>query len=332
MARMSDDALREQLGQRRDNLQHAITRVGREDQLVQLLREVDVALEKVNNGTYGLCETCHDAIEEERLAVNPLIRNCLDHLTAAEQRMLEYDLDLAYQVQAALLPKQGPISRSWVAAHHYEPAGSVSGDYLDILVSDASTDAFLFLVGDVTGKGVAASILMSNLHAIFRTLSRTPTPLGRLLEQANRLFCEGTTSRYFATIVCGQVAPDGSIEFATAGHPPALLLSASGVQTIDASGVPLGMFCSSTYRSAYRTIEPGDTLVLYSDGLTEARNAADHEYGLDRLAALVSGLRADSPDRIVEAVVRDLKAFRGASSKLDDLTLLVLQRSRPAAE
>jgi sigma-B regulation protein RsbU (phosphoserine phosphatase) len=332
MAKMSDDSLREQLGKRRDNLQHAIARVGREDQLVELLREVDVALEKVNSGTYGLCETCHDPIEEERLAVNPLIRNCLDHLTAAEQRMLEYDLDLAYQVQAALLPKQGSISRSWTAAHHYEPAGSVSGDYLDILVSDASRDAFLFLVGDVTGKGVAASILMSNLHAIFRTLSRTPAPLGRLLEQANRLFCEGTTSRYFATLACGQVAPDSSIEFATAGHPPPLLLTASGTQRIDAAGVPLGMFCSSTYRSVHRTTEPGDTLVLYSDGLTEARDAADHEYGLDRLAALVSGLRGESPGRIVEAVVRDLKTFRGASSKLDDLTLLVLQRSGPAAE
>ena len=327
MERASADVLREQLGQRRESLQQAISQVGREDQLVGLLREVDAALERVNNGTYGKCETCHDSIEEERLLVNPLIRNCLDHLTATEQRMLEYDLDLAYQVQTALLPKQGPVSRSWTAAYFYEPAGSVSGDYLDILVSDPSRDAFLFLVGDVTGKGVAASILMSNLHAIFRTLTRTSVPLGRLLEQANRLFCEGTTSRYFATIACGLVRGDEDVEVAAAGHPSPILLGLDGVTSIDSTGVPLGMFCATSYQSREVRIAPGDSLLLYTDGLTEARDAADHEYGLDRLVGLLAGLRSLSPDQIVGAIVQDLKSFRGKSKKLDDLSLLVLQRS-----
>jgi len=328
MERLSNDELREQLGKRRDGLQESIARVGREEELLALLREVDAALEKIDTGTYGLCETCHDPIEDDRLAVNPLIRNCLDHLTAAEQRMLEYDLDLAHQVQSALLPKQGSISRSWTAAHYYEPAGSVSGDYLDILVSDPLRDSFFFLVGDVTGKGVAASILMSNLHAIFRTLTRTPASLAHLLEQANRLFCEWTTSRYFATLASGKVTDNGIIEFASAAHPPPLLLSASGVRTLDATGLPLGMFCSATYHAIQHPVEAGDTLVLYTDGLTEARDAADREYGLDRLSKLLAGLRSESPERIVRAVVRDLQTFRGASGKLDDLSLLVLQRNR----
>jgi len=332
MERLSNDELREQLGTRRDSLQAAIARVGRGEELIALLREVDAALEKIDNGTYGLCETCHESIEEERLAVDPLIRNCLDHLTAAEQRMLEYDLDLAHQVQSALLPKQGRISRSWTAAHYYEPAGSVSGDYLDILVSDPLRDSFFFLVGDVTGKGVAASILMSNLHAIFRTLTRTPASLAHLLEQANRLFCEWTTSRYFATLASGRVTGDGTIEFASAAHPPPLLLTASGVRTLDATGLPLGMFCSATYHAIQHPVDPGDTLVLYTDGLTEARDASDCDYGLDHLSRLLAGIRREPPEQIVRAVVRDIQTFRGTSGKLDDLSLLVLQRNRLPAE
>jgi sigma-B regulation protein RsbU (phosphoserine phosphatase) len=300
---MNGDNLRSQLSDRRKQLQSAVSRFGRSDHFANLLREVDDALAKLDKHTFGLCETCGDSIEEERLAVDPLLRNCLDHLTTSEQRVLEHDLDLAYQVQSGLLPKQGAHLGGWSIVYHYEAAGPVSGDYLDIVPLQHEPGSFLFLMGDVTGKGVAAAILMSQLHAIFRSLSRSRLPVGELLEQANRLFCEGTTSRYFATLVFGKISSNGDVEISNAGHCSPALVRASELKTIAPTALPLGMFCQGAFASRTVATEPGDRIVLYSDGLTEARNKEDEFYGLD-----------------------DLKAFRSGAERLDDLTIMILGR------
>ena len=182
--------LRDQLQDRRGRLMGAIRTTVPDDSLRTLLHEVDAALEKFENGTYGLCETCHDAIEPDRLKVNPLLRNCLDHLTRAEQQVLEQDLDLAFQVQSNLLPLQGLNAAGWITAYHYEPAGPVSGDYCDLIIPETGEGELYFFLGDATGKGIAASLLMANLHAIFRSLTATRLPLVQLISQGNRLFCE----------------------------------------------------------------------------------------------------------------------------------------------
>ena len=327
MVTYSEDALRAQLADRRQNLKEAIDGAGRSDQLLHLLQEVDTALEKVNKGTYGLCEECHEPIEEDRLMVDPFIRNCLPHLTEAEQRVLQYDLDLASQVQTRLLPKKGFATGAWNTAYYYQPAGAVSGDYVDLLGTEGEQECFFFVVGDVTGKGVAASILMSQLHAIFRSLTSSKTAVGRLLEQANRLFCEGTTSRYFASIVCGQATNTGELEISNAGHPPAILLQESGVRTISSAGVPLGMFCHGVYPSTKIATRPGDTLVLYTDGLTEARNKTNEDYNEPRLLALLQQSTDHAPADLVKVLVDDLSAFRSGADVLDDLAILVLRRN-----
>lgn len=324
---MANEDIRSQLTERRNSLESAMRRMGSSAQLVHLLREVDVALGKLNKGTYGICETCGEAIEQERLTIDPLIRNCLDHLTASEQRVLEHDLDLAYQVQSALLPKRGATLGPWNVTYHYEPAGPVSGDYLDIVPLRDDPGSFLFLMGDVTGKGVAAAILMSQLHAIFRSLSRSKLPLGELLNQANRLFCEGTTSRYFATIVCGKVSTDGDLEVSNAGHCSPVILRPEGVQTIGSTALPLGMFCEGAFASATIRTAPGDKIVVYTDGLIEARNARDELYGEERLLSLLKRKTDLPPDQILKECLDDLQAFRGQSPKLDDTAVMILSRS-----
>jgi sigma-B regulation protein RsbU (phosphoserine phosphatase) len=300
--------------------------VGQSDQLLHLLEEVDAALEKIQKGSYGLCEVCNESIEEDRLEVDPLLKNCLPHLTEAEQRLLSYDLDLASQVQSKLLPKRGFATNAWDTAYYYQPAGAVSGDYVDIMGADGSEGCFCFVVGDVTGKGVAASILMSNLHAIFRSLTTSSVSVGPLLEQANRLFCEGTTSRYFATIVVGQATSSGALEISNAGHPAPVLIQGNRVQTIPSEGVPIGMFCRGVYASTKLETAPGDTLVLYTDGLTEARNLSDEEYGEARLLSLLEKVNSLSPTDLVKALVADVKAFRSGAQVLDDTAILVLRR------
>lgn len=334
-----DDALRKQLLTRRERLHAAmapearphdnVANIGR---LHELIREVDSALERMQAGTFGICETCHDAIENDRLLVDPLCRNCLDHLSPAEQRALERDLDLAFQVQRGLLPKVGLGTDGWTLAYHYEPAGPVSGDYCDWIVG--LNGGAHFFVGDVTGKGVAASMLMAQLHAIFRSLAAaTPSP-AELLAKANRIFCEGTLSSYFATVVGGRIGNGGEVEISNAGHCLPLHVHArSGtrsegakIASVPSTGLPLGIFCDTDYSSQKLTLEKGDSLVLYSDGLTEAFNHSREQYGTPRLSSLLQQQCALPPQDLLAAMLEDLQKFRSGAAKTDDLTIMIIRR------
>src|SRR6267142_5819422 len=160
--------LREQLIERREKLQTAASAFHRPAELTRLLEEVDAALHRMDIGVYGLCEVCHDPVETERLLADPLTRFCLGDLTPHEQRALEDDLQLAAEIQTGLLPKHDKKVDGWEVAYYYRPAGVVSGDYCDFI--DGDNQSLHFVLGDVSGKGVAASMLMAHLHAMFRTL------------------------------------------------------------------------------------------------------------------------------------------------------------------
>src|SRR5260370_13959493 len=124
--------LRPELQHRRERLHEALHSPAASASISQLLTDVDTALSRIDQGTFGLCEMCHDTIEAERLLADPLVRFCLDHLTNAEQRALESDLSLAAPNQRALLPKPGLAPAGWDARYHYQPAGMVSGSYCDL--------------------------------------------------------------------------------------------------------------------------------------------------------------------------------------------------------
>lgn len=319
-----DAVLRQQLLVRREKLRTALSGTPGPEPLVRLLQELDAALERMEAGTYGLCETCHEGIESERLLADPLCRNCLDHLSAAEQRTLERDLDLAFQIQTGLLPRPGHAAAGWTMAYHYEPAGPVSGDYCDLIgLEDGSG---LFLLGDVTGKGVAASLLMAHLHATFRSLTHTTHRVDELVTRANRIFCEGTPTSHFATLVCGWLGRDGAVEICNAGHPYPLHVQEGRVSRIESTGLPLGLFCDGAYTSRRLTLAPGDSLVLYSDGLSESLNESSEEYGIDRLAAWLPGRRALAAPALVEGLLAEAGRFRARAPRTDDLTVMVLRR------
>lgn len=314
---------RDQLLDRRQKLETAAATLGRPDEVTRLLQEVDAALTRMNAGTFGLCATCHEAIEPDRLLTDPLTQFCLDHLTPVEQRALQQDLDLASRIQRELLP--GPDVRldGWEVAYHYQPAGPVSGDYCDLIPGNA--DQGYFLIGDVAGKGVAAAMLMSHLSAMLRTLITIGLPLSQLMERANRVFCESTLPTHYATLVCGRASSSGEIEICNAGHPPPLLVHAGEIIRLDATGLPIGMFCSERFSSRIVQLARGDTLLLYTDGLLEAQNAIGVEYGIERLAALAAAANRQ-PKVVVDACLRDLAGFRGVPGVDDDLTILAIGR------
>ncbi|MGE5199694.1 MAG: PP2C family protein-serine/threonine phosphatase, partial [Rhodospirillaceae bacterium] len=183
-------ALREQLSVRRRQLDAVIASGIAQPPLQALLNEVDEALARVDAGSFGLCDACHDPIETDRLLADPLVRLCLDHLTRSEASALERDLELARKVQESLLPSSPYDSSAWRMAYQYRPAGIVSGDLCDV-VSGCGGDRY-FLLGDAAGKGVAASMLMTQMHGIFRALIPAGLPLGLLVERASGLLCDST--------------------------------------------------------------------------------------------------------------------------------------------
>ena len=287
MPGVTDPYLREQLEKRRAQLKTNIAVIPADDAeaaapLLDLLQEVDSAVERMDNGTYGICEACHDTLGSERLINDPLAQMCLDCLTGEEQRALERDLELASRIQRGLLPQTDTRFQDWRIHYQYKPAGVVSGDYCDVIPSSTGDGKVIFLLGDVTGKGVAASLLMTHLHAMFRSLAGIGLELDKLVEMVNRLFCESTIAGQYATLVCGRIGSDGEVEIASAGHFPALLVSKTGVRRIEATGLPLGMFTTSSYAVRRARLEPDDSLLLYTDGISEARDPSGSEYGIER--------------------------------------------------
>ena len=316
--------LHEQLVDRQRKLQAAIATPDAE--ITRLLKEVDAALSRMESGTYGICESCHEPIETERLLVDPLLRFCLPHLTPAQQRAFEEDLNLAWQIQRGLLPARDFVSGKWKAAYHYEPAGPVSGDYCDLVAT--GDGGVYFILGDVAGKGVAASMLMVHLHAMFRTLISLGLPLQNLVNRASRVFCESTPTGHYATLVCGHATSSGEVEICNAGHLPPLLISDGSIRAIDATGLPLGLFCDEQFSTANVHLAPGDKLLLYTDGLSEAQNDSGIEYGTERLMQLAGGWSAVSPEDIITSCRADVFAFVGGAQKTDDLTVLAVQHSK----
>ena len=327
MPDLTETFLRDQLLARRQKLVVAAHAPGLERGIAGLLSEVDAALARMDAGTYGLCDECHETIETDRLLADPLVRLCLDHLSENQRRALEQDLELAGQLQRGLLPEANLRFGGWTASYHYQPLGLVSGDYCDLVArANGSTDLF-FALGDVSGKGVAASLLMSQLHAIFRTLTATGLSSQTLVERASHIFCETTMSTFFATIICGRADSSGEIELCNAGHCPALVTRRGNVTRLEATGVPIGMFCNGRYSTQKVRLAAGETLFLYTDGVSEARSYADEEFGESRLVEFVAKRSHLWPEALIRACLDDLSAFRSGRPLLDDLTIMAIQRA-----
>ncbi len=325
MATVIDVAMRDQLLDRRQRLETAVVALDDETQLRHLLEDVDAALARMDVGTFGMCEVCHDPVEAERLIADPLVSVCLGCLSPKQKRALEEDLELAAQIQAGLLPCRDLKYDGWQVSYHYEAASLVSGDYCDLVTADDGS--LYFMHGDVAGKGVAASLMMSHLHAMFRSLIPIGLSLERLVERASRIFCESTLSTHYATLVCGRADKTGGVEICNAGHLPPLLITRGEATLIEATGLPLGIFCNEEFTSTRLQMRAGDTLFLFTDGLSESRDPLGAEYETERLRQLLCRQHELLPGALIEASLRDLSDFCAGTPKHDDLTVMALRRN-----
>lgn len=317
-----DSVLREQLLERKGKLEEIRPQTGSDPDLTRLLNEVDAALARFEKGTYGLCDVCHAPIEAERLMADPLIRLCLGDLTQKELDRIQDDLFLAAEIQKGLLPTAAVSGEFWSVDFAYQPAGIVSGDYVDLIRQNG---VVYFILGDVSGKGMAASILMSNLHAMFRALIPLDLPLCDLVMRANSLFCESTLANQYATLICGKLNRTGELEFCNAGHLPPMVVGGSRTVQLESSGLPLGMFCDSSFAATCAKLSRGETLLLFSDGVTEANSETGEEFGLSRLIDAISVNAVAEPSELLTQGVAAINGFRGNAVRNDDISMLALK-------
>jgi sigma-B regulation protein RsbU (phosphoserine phosphatase) len=328
MAAAEMSFLHNQLEERKRRLESVVALTPEDANLEALLREVDSALDRLASGTYGLCEACHDTVERDRLLADPLIRYCLDHLTGHERAALQRDLDLASELQRGLLPPADLKVDGWETSYHYAPLGPVSGDYCDLYPYNGQ---LFFMLGDVSGKGVAASMGMTQLHALFRSLIGMGLPLAEIVGHINCFLCGSGLAGQYATLVCGRAntggdAELGNIELFNAGHLPVIAVEQGNVRLLESTGFPLGMFREASFTSSCLQLNADGLLFLFTDGLSEAQGD-DGEYGIERLTNLVRRLAACCAADVVSACLEDLRCFAGANPGVDDVTLLAIRHA-----
>jgi len=310
-----------QLRERKGRLESVIAATPGDANLQALLHEVDSALDRFAAGTYGLCDSCHESIERDRLLADPLIRYCLDHLTKHERAALQRDLDLASELQRGLLPPRDLRVGTWETNYHYAPLGPVSGDYCDLF---PAKEQLYFMLGDVSGKGVAASMRMTQLHALFRSLIGMGLPLAEIVEHINGFLCESGISGQYATLVCGRAEPGGEVELFNAGHLPVIAVQKGKPQLLESTGFPVGMFRDAAFTPVRVLLGGDDMLFLFTDGVSEA-DGGDGEYGVERIVNLLCRNTPCCAGDAVSACLEDLRAFVGTQPGTDDVTLLALR-------
>lgn len=301
-----------------------------EGRISELLRRVDAALGRVEVGDWARCAVCRDPFSASTLQADPLRAVCLECLSAEDRAALERDLRAASRTQRALLPPPVLARAGWELAHLWEPKGVVSGDHVDLIAPEDGEGPLHLILGDVAGKGVAASLLQSHLHALFRALAPGGQALPDLVARANALFAEATSAASYATLLALRLGRDGDLAMVNAGHPRPLLAGRRGVRPVEGGGLPLGLFAGSAYEARGLRLEPGQTLVLYTDGWTEGA-VEDEEFGIGRAAAAVRRASHLPLAELLRSCRAELDAFLGAAPRGDDLTLVALRWTGRAA-
>jgi serine phosphatase RsbU (regulator of sigma subunit) len=253
---------------------------------------------------------------------------------------LEKELSQARSLQLGMLPSVFPActSQQPVEVHaSMEPAREVGGDLYDCFY--AGVNMFCFLVGDVSGKGAPAAMFMARTRSLVRMAVELWRRLGadsmtpaRIAEAVNRELCQNNRDRMFVTLFFGVLdTSGGTLTYLNAGHLSPRVLHASGsIQRVDGKPAPpLGIRAGTVYQDRTATLLPGDTVFVFTDGVTEAENAAEELYGNDRLEAALCGASAASPEEMVRAIKAQVDTFTGEAPKVDDVTMLAL-RWQPA--
>ncbi len=247
---------------------------------------------------------------------------------ALERRRLEEELALARRIQSALLPQHLPASSGWDLYGMNEPSRGVSGDYYEVVERKDGRE-WVLMIADVSGKGMAASLLTATLQALSSGPVEDGLPPEEISARLSRLLFKRTPPEKYATAFLAVLEPEtGLLRYTNAGHNPPFVLRADySTHELEATGPPLGLLPGALYRSGEIVLEPGDLLVLYTDGIVEASNPQGEEYGLDRLKVLCLAHGGASCSALAEALDGDLLGFVRGTPFADDRTVVLARRS-----
>jgi sigma-B regulation protein RsbU (phosphoserine phosphatase) len=252
-------------------------------------------------------------------------------LEVSDRVVMKRDLQIAKEIQAWLLPAAAPLVPNLAIAFATRPANTVAGDYYDVFArpsSNGSAPTFLIAIADVAGKSIPAAMLMATFQASLKTLSMSPTPLVELVGRMNAYACTNSQNgRRFTTAFVAEYDPANRVlTYVNAGHNNPILRRQSGnIERLDVGGVPLGILEDAIYTSASVTLQSGDWLVIFTDGVVEAENNRTEEYGEVRLLTMLNANTAVSPAILLNAVMLDLDHFVGTAPQHDDVTLMLLR-------
>ena len=329
------DEIEVKLKETRENLTDWVETTPEEKRLNQLgpagekaieehLHVIDTSLEKIEEGTFGICKICHESVDSELLQVDYTSAVCLGHFSEEELRQLESELELSQVIQRGLLPQQVPEINGLNIAAFSRPAQIVGGDYFDFV--DFQDGKPGLVMADVSGHGVSAGMFMSSMQTAFHTLvPQSDSPVD-VLERLNHLYIHNINFTTFVTIFFGKYDPlTHTLSYANAGHSSAYLYRAVTNQEVwlRPTGPAIGLSEEFTIRREHISLEPGDILLLYTDGITEA---ADHQgalWGEDNLAEIIRQNPDSSAERLIQKILKALKDHTNGSSLADDVTLMI---------
>ena len=255
------------------------------------------------------------------------IENARLYREALDKAKFEQELKVAAAIQQSLLPPPNRDGAFFSTSAASIACRAVGGDFFDY--ADLPTDQFGFIVGDVAGKGSPAALLAAAVLGMFSAEATYQTSASQLITRLNHgLFRRAIESRFLTTFY-GMLGPDGSLTYCNAGHNAPLLVSRSGIRRLETGGVVLGLFDQATFDEETVKLEPGDLVVAFSDGVTEALNPAGDEFTDDRLIASVTKHRAATPQAAVEALLADVRTFCEDATQSDDVTILLVRYDGP---
>jgi sigma-B regulation protein RsbU (phosphoserine phosphatase) len=238
---------------------------------------------------------------------------------------IDEELRTAYTIQRRLLPDTLPEIAGYCFAGANRPCKTVSGDYYDVVVRPDGR--IYFVIADVSGKGITAALVMSSVATAFAIFTRhDPTPAD-LLRDINETLAPKTSPSKFVTMVAGVLDPaTGIVSFANAGHVSPLVVSKTGVEAMSSTDIVVGILANAQYRNQSLTLAPGDSLVLFTDGVTEAENAAEEQLGLDPVCEMLRTMHGSEADAILETIDTHVHEFIGEVPNGDDVTMLAMTR------
>jgi sigma-B regulation protein RsbU (phosphoserine phosphatase) len=254
------------------------------------------------------------------------LENARLHRESLEKQRLQREMDLARSIQRSLLPDQPPVVPGYEIAVLNEPCFECGGDYYDFL--NLGPQTLLLVVADVEGKGVASALVMSNLQATLRALVMHLHSLEVLTLSLNEMMYNDTKSEKYLSLFMGLVdTRRNGLHYINAGHVPPLLISGETgeAKQLTDGGTVIGLFPHAEYQRGSAKLNPGDILVTCTDGIGEAQNPQEEEYGSDRLAACIAKNREKTPKEIVDIVLREVTEFSRGGTHVDDKVLMILK-------